>query len=480
MNTITNLPVELNRALILSSSEEISQTLCRILKNDHWLVERCDKNADFEQLLEKQQWSLVLFSITGDYDLAERILRALQSPSMLIAVVAESPSAEEAMRYTKLGAAEYLTWPLLPSELLTIANRARRIASHHTRSHAANGAHFQPGKQGKLMIGASRPMLELAQQLVKVAQAPELSVFINGETGTGKEVVAWQIHQLGNRPGAFRAVNCAAMVESLLESELFGHEKGAFTGAYATKKGLWEEAAKGTIFLDEITEASPSIQAKLLRVLQEGTIRRVGSNQEIQVTARVIAASNRDIEKAVRKGHFRKDLFYRLGQILRLPPLRERIEDIPLLVSYFCQRTGKEIEITSEAMELLCAYEWPGNVRELESLVSKLATFCGGRIFAEDVQPQLQIAAHRVGNPISLPLLSMMNVKLPRQWPTWQQVREWYVMEAYHYLGHESQVARALGMDYRTVNAIIRECEQRQTSSHERNANEVALLCRRA
>nr|WP_281720785.1 sigma-54 dependent transcriptional regulator [Nitrosomonas nitrosa] len=466
MNTITDLPAESNCALILSFNEEISQTFCRILKNDHWQVECCRKSAEFEQQLETHQWLLVLLSTGDDADLAEGILRKLQpyseAGSMLIVVVTENPSADEAIRYARLGAAEYLAWPLLPSELLPIAHRARRLAQSPVSISSANGFHSLPAKRGKLMIGASRPMLELAQQLVKVAQAPDLSVFINGETGTGKEVVAWQIHQLGNRPGSFRAVNCAAMVESLLESELFGHEKGAFTGAYATKKGLWEEAANGTIFLDEITEASPSIQAKLLRVLQEGTIRRVGSNQEIRVTARVIAASNRELEKAVRKGHFRKDLFYRLGQILRLPPLRERVEDIPLLVNHFCLRTGKEIEIAPEAMELLCAYDWPGNVRELESLINKLATFCGGRVFTEDLQPHLQIATHRVGNPISLPLLSMMNVKLPRQWPTWQQVREQYVMEAYHYFGRESQVARALGMDYRTVSQIIREFEQRQ------------------
>ncbi|MGH9842832.1 MAG: sigma 54-interacting transcriptional regulator [Blastocatellia bacterium] len=160
------------------------------------------------------------------------------------------------------------------------------------------------------MIGTSRPLTDLMEKLVKIAESHNLSVFITGETGVGKEVVARQIHQLSERSGHFRAVNCAAMAESLLESELFGHEKGAFTGAHAVKKNLWEEAAQGTLFLDEITEASPALQAKLLRVLQEGTIRRVGSNQEIKVTARVIAASNRNIEKAIADGSFREDLFY--------------------------------------------------------------------------------------------------------------------------------------------------------------------------
>lgn len=465
MNIVPHLPVEADRALILSSNGDIAQMLHRTLQNDHWKVEQCDQAIDFEQQFGQQHWSLVLLVLTDEPDLSEAILRKLQpvseAESTLVVVVAESPSADEVMRYTKLGAAAYLAWPFMPSELLSVANRARKIAAPSADVLSANGFQFPSEKSGKPMIGASRPMLELAQQVVKVAQAPGLSVFINGETGTGKEVVAWQIHQLSNRPGSFHAVNCAAMVESLLESELFGHEKGAFTGAYAMKRGFWEEAANGTIFLDEITEATPSIQAKLLRVLQEGTIRRIGSNQEIRVTARVVAASNRDLEKAVRKGHFRKDLFYRLGQMLRLPSLRERVEDIPLLISYFCQRAGRGLEIAPEAMELLCAYDWPGNVRELESVITKLATFCGHRIFAEDVLQQLPIPAHRVHQPISLPVLSMTNANLPRQWPTAQQVRDWYVIEAYHYFGRESQVARTLGMDYRTVNGIIREYQQR-------------------
>jgi two-component system, NtrC family, response regulator AtoC len=183
------------------------------------------------------------------------------------------------------------------------------------------------------------------------------------------------------------------------------------------------------------------------------------------VTARVVAASNRDIEKAVRKGHFRKDLFYRLDQILHLPPLRERVEDIPLLIQYFSQRNEKSIEILPAAMDLLCAYEWPGNVRELESVVNKLATFCGHRIFPEDVLHHLPIPKHRINQPISLPLLSMMNANSSRPWPTLQELREWYVIEAFHYYGRESKVARALGMDYRTVNAILGEHEQREITA---------------
>jgi transcriptional regulator with GAF, ATPase, and Fis domain len=166
----------------------------------------------------------------------------------------------------------------------------------------------------------------------------------------------------------------------LLESDLFGHEKGAFTGAYATKKSFWEEAAGGTLFLDEITEASLTVQAKLLRALQEGLIRRVGSNQEIKVAARVIAASNKD-EKAVKEGTFRQDLYYRLGQILRLPPLRERREDIPELADHFRRRAMKETVFTPEALDALCDYDWPGNMREFESVIQRIIAFSGRFVF---------------------------------------------------------------------------------------------------
>jgi len=367
------------------------------------------------------------------------------------------------------GAADYIVWPLLPSEILAIAQRTNRRTGFNETNNASSSsipktisAKDEKQQFARAMLGASRPMIELSKQLFQVAHAHDLAVFITGETGTGKEVAARQIHQLSKRSGPFRAVNCAAMVESLLESELFGHEKGAFTGAHAMKKGLWEEAANGTIFLDEITEASPALQAKLLRVLQEGTIRRVGSNQEIKVTARVVAASNREIEKAIKDGDFREDLFFRFGQILRLPPLRERAEDIPLLAEFFCERAGKGTIITPEAMALLCSYDWPGNVRELESVISKLANFSGRGIFPEDVQSHIRVQPHRIERSPNPAILSVFNSLPPECWPTVQELKNQYVIEAYLYFGREARVARALGIDYRTVSAIIRKEDELQ------------------
>jgi transcriptional regulator with GAF, ATPase, and Fis domain len=369
------------------------------------------------------------------------------------------------MQCLQQGAADYRGWPLLPSEIQAIAAQARRQFAAAQSATAVLRAPVNAGEsKTKTLIGGSRPRLELSRQLVKVAQAPDLPVFLNGETGTGKEVVAWQIHQLSRRAGAFRAINCAAMVESLLESELFGHEKGAFTGAHAMKKGLWEEAANGTIFLDEITEATPTMQAKLLRVLQENTIRRVGSVQEIQVTARIIAASNRNLSAAVKDGIFREDLYYRLGQIIAIPPLRERAEDIPLLVAHFTERIGKGTIFTPEAMQLLCRHPWPGNVRELESVVHKLIAYGGKHIYAEDVARYLspqEKTAQQVRNEL---LFGLWQDQPSDVWPTAQELRERYVMEAWLRWGQAAKVARVLGIDYRTVHQILRKLNLIPTS----------------
>ncbi|MBL8208117.1 MAG: sigma-54-dependent Fis family transcriptional regulator, partial [Blastocatellia bacterium] len=316
---------------------EQGELLREILQRAGWIITNDEATKPLQFPLPSPRNILIVVLETAGCALSLELLTQWQTEiargTVALVVFAAQPTSADAMQCLQHGAADYRGWPLLPSEILTLAEQVRRqfpaaLPATELPPLNTSGSEAKP----RTLIGGSRPMLELSRQLVKVAAVPELPVFLNGETGTGKEVVAWQIHQLSRRPGAFRAINCAAMVENLLESELFGHEKGAFTGAYALKKGLWEEAANGTIFLDEITEATPTMQAKLLRVLQENTIRRVGSNHEIQVTARVLAASNRNLSTAVKDGIFREDLYYRLGQVLAIPPLRARAADIPLLV----------------------------------------------------------------------------------------------------------------------------------------------------
>lgn len=450
------------QALIFSAETENSEQIRHILQQAGWIVTLRVPAQQNTLSPEPSDHVLVVVLENAGCETSLALLhqwqREIAQGTAALIVFAAQPASTDAMQCLQQGAMDYRGWPLLPSEIYELAEQVRHqfIAAVPNSETLPSVASAKESK-AKTLIGGSRPMLELSRQLVKVAQAPDLPVFLNGETGTGKEVVAWQIHQLSRRPGAFRAINCAAMVESLLESELFGHEKGAFTGAHVTKKGLWEDAANGTIFLDEITEATPTMQAKLLRVLQESTIRHVGSNHEIQVTARIIAASNRNLSAAVKDGSFREDLYYRLGQVIAIPPLRERVEDIPLLVAHFTKRSNKGVSVSPEAMQLLCRHPWPGNVRELESVVQKLVAYAGKYISVEDVTRYL--SPHEMTTKqVTYELLSGMLLKQPAHvWPTVQELRERYVVEAWLRWGRAAQVARMLSIDYRTVYQILRK-----------------------
>lgn len=246
------------------------------------------------------------------------------------------------------------------------------------------------------IIGKSKPMQEIYEIIKKVAPS-NASVLVEGESGTGKELVAKAIHYNSNRKDkALVAVNCSAFAETLLESELFGHEKGAFTGASEMKKGRFELADNGTLFLDEIGELPVSLQVKLLRVLQEKVVERVGSTTSIPVNFRLIAATNKNLEEEVKNGHFREDLYYRLNVVkATIPPLRERPEDIPLLINHFIdkysQEVGNECEITPETIKQLCNYQWNGNVRELENIIERSVILCSNnQVTPSDLPPQVR------------------------------------------------------------------------------------------
>jgi two-component system, NtrC family, response regulator HydG len=453
-----------NRVLITVSDPGIEQHTRRLLEQSGYLAETC-RLEELPSMVAQQRWPLILLfdESRRAREVVEQLADEVKAGGMRVAVLALRPSATEAMAYLQLsGVMDYCAWPLAPTEILALADRARREAGYAAlleKGVAAAPATppecviNQKHPDGAL-IGGSPAMLELSKQMVKVGRASDLRVFLSGETGTGKEVVARHLHRLSALPGPFKAINCAATVETLLESTLFGHEKGAFTGAHAMKKGLWEEAGGGTLFLDEITETPPAFQAKLLRVLQEGVIQRVGSNQEIKVTARVIAASNRDVERAMKDGLLRPDLFYRLGQVIHLPPLRRRGEDIPRLIEFFRSRAKKQVTITPDALAALCAYDWPGNVRELEGVIQKLITFSDGFIMREDVSRHIPTPEVR-GGEISLPFWREMSALRDGEWPTVQEVRNWYVLQAWSCWGRESVVARNLGIDPRTVRAIV-------------------------
>ena len=318
--------------------------------------------------------------------------RAFIMPVIMVTAYAESDSAIQAM---KQGAFDYLTKPFKVDEIRLVIHRAlAEAASRQKVGPAPPPAAEEPALRG--IIGRSPSMVELYKLISRVAQV-DSSVLITGESGTGKELVARTIHYNSTRAGkSFVAINCGAIPEDLLESELFGHVKGSFTGAIAHKAGLLEVARDGTVFLDEVAEMSPSLQVKLLRVLQDHIFRRVGGTDDIEVDIRVIAATNKEPARLIRTGAFREDLYYRLNVIsIEMPPLRERREDIPLLaasfLNLFAARSGRNaMRITPEAMDALLAHTWPGNVRELENVMERaVALAASDEVRAENLPPNL-------------------------------------------------------------------------------------------
>jgi two-component system response regulator HydG len=319
------------------------------------------------------------------------------NPAIPVIIMTAFSSVDSAVEAIKMGARDYLTKPLDFDRLRQTLDAAVR--------HKQQGEEFserveQPDKNGDI-IGSSKPMKELWDMILQVAPS-EANVLITGESGTGKELVAAALHRKSPRSGGpLVRVNCAALAENLLDSELFGHEKGAFTGADRRREGRFVQAGGGTLFLDEIGETSQPMQAKLLRVLQEHELQRVGGQDTIRVDVRIIAATNRDLEEEVAAGNFREDLYYRLNVVaLDMPPLRERQGDIPLLADFFLQRFAarnkKEVTaITPECMDLLIRYPWPGNVRELENSIERGVILMRGEYLDVGVLP---LAVQRWGD----------------------------------------------------------------------------------
>lgn len=331
-------------------------------------------------------------------DLVERLHAA--KPKLPIIMLTAFGTTETAIEATKRGAYDYLLKPFEMAEMLNLV--ARAVESSRLMSEPLELGKAGPEKSG--IIGSCRAMQAIYKEIGRVAPTP-VTVLIRGETGSGKELVARAIYQHSQRATQpFIAVNCAAIPETLLESELFGHERGSFTGAHARRIGRFEQANRGTIFLDEIGDLTPGTQVKLLRVLQEKCLQRVGGNERIAVDVRVLAATHRDLEAAMKERLFREDLFYRLSSVtLTLPPLRERLEDIPELVRYALQRAAAELgnsnaSIQPEAISFLQVQLWPGNVRELENVVRHALLLARAYPVGLD---HVQQAYHRVQRPLA-------------------------------------------------------------------------------
>ncbi|MGQ9630493.1 MAG: sigma-54-dependent transcriptional regulator [bacterium] len=392
------------KILVVDDSETIRKGIGLSLEMVGHEVTTASDGAQALEILRKNRYDLVITDLKmpeiDGMELLRRIKEeGIDASAIVITAYGTIEGAVEAM---KLGAEDFITKPLSMDELELKVRRTledRNLRNENERLREENLSLRREAGMATMegMVGRSPEMKELYELIEKVAQSKS-SVLIRGESGTGKELVARAIHARSpRRDMPFVTVNCVALPENLLESELFGHERGAFTGAIKRKLGKFEIADGGTVFLDEVGDTPPSIQAKLLRVLQDRSFERVGGNETISVDVRVIAATNKNLERAVERGEFRDDLYFRLNVIpIIVPPLRERREDIPLLVRHFLDKYAKEIKklplsIEEDALEALTKYDWPGNVRELENCIERLVVLgTPPSISLKDLPPDLR------------------------------------------------------------------------------------------
>ncbi|MGA2132727.1 MAG: sigma-54 dependent transcriptional regulator [Bryobacteraceae bacterium] len=378
--------------LAVDDEEVMRESLAAWLREDGYLVDTAASGREALDRAAARDYAMYFIDLKmpGGMDGIETMMEIRRlHPEASVVIITAYATVDTAITAMKEGAQEYIVKPCNPEEISLPVERIIKVKNLQRENTILRKKLSRQYRCGDIVSKNSRmhEILDLAREIASLRS----TVLIRGESGTGKELVARAIHNSGDRAGKpFVAVSCAALAETLLESELFGHEKGSFTGALSQKKGKFEMADGGTIFLDEIGDISPKLQADLLRVLQERCFYRVGGTEEVRVEVRVIAATHRDLQEAVAQGKFRDDLFYRLNVIeIRLPPLRERREDIPLLAGSFVERLAHELgksvsDISAGALKLLMDYDWPGNVRELENAVERALVTAKSHELTED------------------------------------------------------------------------------------------------
>jgi two-component system, NtrC family, response regulator PilR len=446
-----------HRVLIVEDESAVSHLLSRVLASEGFATDTVDTGEAALQRLQRELYDVVLLDLHLPKMGGMEVLSAapaLQTDAQFI-MMTSFGTVDTAVEAMKRGAFDYINKPFRTEELLLILQRAIRDKQLRRETAQVSGK-AASGIRSRI-IGDSPAMARVFELVGRVAPM-RASVLITGETGTGKELIARAVHDLSDRArGPFVAVNCSALPETLLESELFGHTKGSFTGAVADKRGLFEEAHGGTLFLDEIATISAAIQVRLLRVLQEKQIKRVGGIREIPVDFRLVAASNVDLDDEVEAGRFRADLHYRLNVFpIRLPSLRERTGDVPLLANHFRARFAKENgieppQILPETLERMMAYEWPGNVRELENFVERaLIMHAGAPWVPFDAVP---------GRPLSTAVVERFagtgSALLERAddegWSLDRLEREHILRTLERTGGHRANAASILGINRRTL-----------------------------
>ncbi|HEX8144829.1 MAG TPA: sigma-54 dependent transcriptional regulator [Pyrinomonadaceae bacterium] len=442
----------MKRILVVDDDRASCELLREIFAEQGWQSETAQTPERARELAAEQRFDLVISDVNLEAEESGLdLLKSLRDGCPVILLTGFG-SLEAAVEAAREGAWDFISKPFKVEEVVAAARRAMEPATQAAEEGEGAGTEMLSARYAETgLLGRSPAMIELYKEIARVAPSRS-TVLVMGESGTGKELVARAIHKHSPRAERpFVAVNCGALAETLLEAELFGHVRGAFTGAVADRRGLWEEAEGGTLFLDEVGETSAAMQVKLLRALQEGEVRRVGSSRSAHVDARVVAATNRDLEAEVKAGSFREDLFYRLGVvILRVPPLRERRGDIPLLAGRFLRATGgdggRARSFSEAALSVLVAYDWPGNVRELESAVEYAAIRArGAEVAAEDLPSRLQ-GDHARRHQLESPLVALYSDLVSLE----ELERRYLIYVLEKVGGNRTRAAEILGIDRRT------------------------------
>lgn len=477
-------PAPSGRVLVVDDHQQARESVAFTLRQAGYQVQGCSSAVEGLKRLERETFDVVVTDLqmpgmTGLEFIAEMKRRRTTARVIMVTAYATIAAAVDAMKH---GAFDFLEKPFNVDELEDLVGRARRAGGPATGVAAAGAAAAAGTATSRdaveragdadaqaAMIGVSLPIEALRMRIARAAPTDE-TVLVSGESGTGKELVARTLHALGRRAERpLVGLNCPALSAHLLESELFGHERGAFTGADARRIGRFEAAEGGTLLLDEVTELDLPLQAKLLRVLQERSFERVGSSETIRVDVRVIATTNRDLRAEVAAGRFREDLFYRLAVIpLCVPPLRERTGDIPVLLRHFLQLAAGRIgcepcTLSSDALDMLSNYRWPGNIRELQNLMTRAVVLGGSTITADELRPWLLAAPNTTaggssagGDPRSDDT-GHPDQGLPVGLSLHEMERRLIEVTLERFAGHRGKTAEALGIGLRTLTTKLKE-----------------------
>lgn len=448
-----------SHALVIDDEPQIRSLVAEVLRTEGWHVDEVASATAAYEAGNNRSFDLIFCDVVLGKQNGYDVLRHFSedhSQTRFVLMTGHG-SAIGALDATAIGAFDYLIKPFDLNEIIKISEQVRDQLKRDDRNRPEVVGDSETGYISDIaLIGRSPKFVECLKLVGRVAPS-NLSVLVTGESGTGKEIVANVIHRRSQRAGGpFVTVNCGAIPSELIESELFGHVKGSFTGATADRTGMWQEAADGTIFLDEITETDLNFQVKLLRAIQQGEIRKVGANQTTRADVRVIAATNRSIEKQVEDGRFRQDLMYRLNAVtIVLPPLRERLDDIPILAAYFAAKAtkngGPPSKFSPEAISVFKAYNWPGNVRELENAALRGISLSDGTVYPEHLPPQLLQSNFIESADMLVQNSSAKDVMRPLSLIEYEHVLR--VLE--NTSGNKNAAARILQIDRKTLSRII-------------------------